>query len=324
MKPGDELRAWIVDPGRQREARLAADRLALGWAQGPAHQDFAAALEKLDSPSAEQVAAAVQPLFEDVGWVDTLIKTLAAAMRSDPFFEPPFRHINSDIHRGLIVYEDEHVSIGAGVTSAARLAAKKAARRRGSIHFSGQVELIRFVRGGARLSFWHAPAIGADFCAASAGRCAQTCERPLADGETLVINGRCESFVIEHAAADLMLLQASVKPDRAPVSAEFDAASGDFLGCAAADDSASRIQMITTLLRKLGQAGAFEALAAFLDHHDFFVRWHVMRELLGVDTAAALPHLKRMAAGDPHRETRKTARTALDWIERGEAQRRAA
>ena len=37
-------------------------------------------------------------------------------------------------------------------------------------------------------------------------------------------------------------------------------------------------------------------MAGFLDHPDFFVRWHVMRELLGLDAAAALPHLKRMAA----------------------------
>ena len=110
-------------------------------------------------------------------------------------------------------------------------------------------------------------------------------------------------------------MQATVKPDQAPLSVEYDSTTFEYVGCAAADDSASRIQMIATLLRKLGGRGAFEAVAGFVDHPHFFVRWHVMRELLGIDAAAALPHLKRMAARDPHPETRRTARLVLDRIE---------
>ena len=74
--------------------------------------------------------------------------------------------------------------------------------------------------------------------------------------------------------------------------------------------------MITTLLRKLDHQAAFPSVAAFLDHQDFFVRWHVMKELLGLDAHAALPHLKRMAASDPHPEPRRAARAVLDRLER--------
>ena len=41
-----------------------------------------------------------------------------------------------------------------------------------------------------------------------------------------------------------------------------------------------------------------------------------MKELLGLDAAAALPHLKRMAATDPHPDPRRAARAVLDRLER--------
>ena len=44
------------------------------------------------------------------------------------------------------------------------------------------------------------------------------------------------------------------------------------------------------------------------------MRWHVMRELLGIDAEAALPHLKRMAARDPHPDVRRAARSVLDRL----------
>ena len=40
-----------------------------------------------------------------------------------------------------------------------------------------------------------------------------------------------------------------------------------------------------------------------------------MKELLGIDAAAALPHLKRMAARDPHPDMRRAARSVLDRLE---------
>ena len=323
---GDELRAWIIDLERQRTARREADAVATRWAGGPIHQRFSRAMGAVRQRSAEAVIARVQPLFGDDGWIDTLISTLAEAMRDDPFFEPPFRYLHSDVHTGLIVYEDDLVSIAGGICPAAELAAKKQGKRgRTSIAFSGQVSLLKFVcAGGARLSFWQAPQITDAFTSDTAGRCERVGERIIADGETLVVDGRSESFVIEHAAANLLVLQAAAKPDQAPVSVEYDSVTHEYVACSAAHDSASRIQMITTLLRKLDCAAAFPAIAEFLAHPNFFVRWHVMKELLGLDAETALPHLRRMAAVDPHPETRRAARTVLDMIETPAAPRRAA
>lgn len=314
--PAAEFGRWLNDRERHLASRVAADELATLWAEGPAHRSLSATFARVHGQPADQVVAATRRLFAQERWVESLVADIAAAMRRDPFFEPPFRHINSDIHSGLIVFEDESVSIAVGVTDLCRLAAKKTQPRAGaSIAFSGQIDVIKFVRsGGARLAFWEAPRIDGSFSAATAGRCRHTATRPIEDGELIVVDGRCESFVIEHAEANLMLLQATIKTDQAPLSVEYDSRTHEYVGCSAAEDSASRIQMITTLLRKLGCAKAFPVVAGFLHSSSFFVRWHVMKEMLGLDAAAALPHLERMASADPHPENRRAAATVLERL----------
>lgn len=325
MTVSDELRAWIEDRAAQRATRSSADRFATRWAAGPVHRRIGQAMGDLPPGDSSAVVAAVRRLFDEEALLEPFLDALAGQMRRDPYFEPPFRHLNSDIHTGLIVYEDDRVSIAAGVSALAALAEKKSAPRAAtSIGFSGQISVMRFVRaGGSRLSFWEAPRIEAGFTAASAGRCRRTGERTIADGEILVVDGRFQSFVVEQARSDMLVLQASLKDDQAPLAVEYDSRTLELVGCSAADDSASRIQMISTLLRRLGCEAAFPAVAAFLDHPAFFVRWHVMRELLGIDAEAARPHLARMAARDPHPETRAAARVVLDRID-GAVARKAA
>lgn len=317
MAAGQQLQHWLADRERQRRTRRAVDGFTRGWDRGPVHLGFGRAMAGLPEQSAEAVAEAVRALFADDCWIEAAIDGLARELEADPFFDPPFRHLNSDIHSGLIIFEDERMSVAAGVADVARLAAKKSAKRGAtSVGFTGRVAVLKFVKaGGARISLWEAPTITAGFTAAEAGRCRKVEERDLKDGEVVTVDGRRKSYVIEKARSNLLILQAEIALDHAPLSVEYDSASLAYVGCSAAGDSASRIQMITTLLRKLGCAGAFAPVADFLDHPDFFVRWHVMKELLGIDAEAALPHLKRMAASDPHPEPRRAARAILDRIE---------
>jgi hypothetical protein len=319
MIVGEALKAWTTNLDAQRETQKAIDAFGHDWGLGPIHRGFDAAMASLPVPcTAEQVANTVAALFADDSWVDALVSALAAKMQADPFFNPPFRNLGNDLHAGLLVFEDERVSITAGVTSALQMAAKKDRPRGGaSVGFSGQLGVYRFVKsGGATLSFWEAPAIGPGFNAAEAGTCRRTDTRKISDGETLIVDGRRQSYVVEHMKSSFVLLQASIAVDQAPLSVEYDSETGAYVGCTATGDSSSRIQMITTLLRKLDHQAAFPAVAAFLDHPDFFVRWHVMKELLGLDVHAALPHLKRMAASDPHPDPRRAARAVLDRLER--------
>jgi hypothetical protein len=108
------------------------------------------------------------------------------------------------------------------------------------------------------------------------------------------------------------------------IYAQLTSAGADAVVGLPADDSAARIQMIATLLRKLDCAAAFEVLVPFLDNSNFYVRWHIMRELLGLDAAAALPYLERMAANDPHDDNVRAAQSVLDRIATKSAEAREA
>lgn len=327
MIVGKDLQAWLADRPRQGATRAAIEAFARDWALGPVHRRFHQTIDGIAAPTAEKIAEAVSLLFADDRWVDALVHGLAARLRADPFFNPPFRNLATDIHNGLLVFGHDLLSIAAGVSSPTQIAAKKNAPRRGptSVSFPGQLSVFKFVRaGGALLSFWEAPPITAGFTGAGAGRSQRAGERRIEDGEILVIDGRRQTYVIERLRSNLVVLQASIPLDQAPLKVEYDSADGTFVGCSATDDSASRIQMITTLLRKLECDAALPAMADLLDHPDFFVRWHVMKEMLGIDARAALPHLKRMAATDPHPDPRRAARAVLDRLEAPAGRQRAA
>jgi len=317
MTRAQQNQAWLADRERQARTQNDIDGFAGDWNRGAVQRAFQSAMAGMTSQDAEAAADAARALFANDDWVDCLIDSLAAPMRADPYFDPPFRAMSSGLHDGLVVFESEQMSIAAGVTRVIDLAARKSAKRGAtSVGFSGRVSVLKFVKaGGARISQWEAPRITEDFSATAAGHCVRTGERLLADGDILTVDGRYQSYVIEQARSNLLVLQAEINLGTAPLSVEYDSATLSYVGCSATRDGASRIQMITTLLRKLGSDAAFPAIAGFLDHPDFFVRWHVMRELLGVDAEAALPHLKRMAARDPHEDVRRAARSVLDRLQ---------
>jgi hypothetical protein len=52
-------------------------------------------------------------------------------------------------------------------------------------------------------------------------------------------------------------------------------------------------------------------LEAALDDAQFHTRWHLMREMLALDAAFALPLLKRMAALDPNPDVKAAAGQVL-------------
>ena len=321
-----ELKIWLADKAAHREMDGAVRRFAGQWSETAPHRDFDAAMMRLEGADPGRVAETARALLADDSWVDALVSRLADEMRADPAFEPPFRALRSGIHSGLLVYEDSHLTIAAGVSRLSRLAERKrSGNGKGSIQFSGQISVLRFLKaGGTRLSFWACPPIGADFSAATAGECRPTGSFEVEDGETIIVDGRRQSYIIEQAAANFIVLQANLKTGQAPVSAEYDAATRRFIGCSAVDEGDCRIQMIATLARTLGHADAMPAIAAFLDHPSFFVRWHAMKELLGIDVRAATPHLKRMAADDAHPDVRAAARQVLDRIAQPQARRKAA
>src|SRR5689334_7637730 len=148
MIVGEALKAWNGSRGAQRDSQRAVEDFALEWGHGPAHRRFGAVMASLPTPvTAEIVAQAACDLFADESWVDALVSALATRMRAVPFFNPPFSYISNDLHAGLLVYEDERISIAAGVTTALQMAAKKNQPRGAtSLGFTGQLGVYRFLK----------------------------------------------------------------------------------------------------------------------------------------------------------------------------------
>jgi HEAT repeats len=314
MIAGAALAAWLADLEGQHRSREAMDLVAATWARHPLIADVGRGLSALPERNAEGVLGVARAFLDREEDIAALLAAMCAGSRADPFFRPPFYPITNEVQTGLLLYHGRDLSISLSLSGVDMLAAKKTTPRGpASISFPGITGLFRFVKaGGATLSFWEAPPIGDDFVAARAGTCRFVERRRIADGEELVLDGRSQSFVIEHAASDILYFHAMVRPEAAPLSAEYDSRTLAFVGASSTDETASRIQLMVSLLRTMEREDAVPVIAEALQSPHFYTRWHVMRELLALDADAAHPHLLRMAEHDPHPEVRAAARQTLD------------
>ena len=321
MIAGAALADWLADREAQQRSRDAVEAVSVTWAHHPLKTDLERRLAALPEPSAAAVLDAARAFLDRDEDIAALLAAMRAGSLADPFFRPPFQPVSSEVQAGLLLFHSRDLSISLGVSGVDQLAAKKAgARGSSSISFTGITALFRFVKaGGATLSFWEAPPIGDDFVAAKAGSCRLTGRRRIADGEEIVLDGRCQSFVIEHAESDIVYFHAMVRPEAAPLAVEYDSKTLAFAGASSTDEAASRMEIMVSLLRTMDREDAVPLIVEVLASPHFYTRWHVMRELLALDAEAARPHLERMAEADPHPEVRAAARQTLDLFFADEA-----
>ena len=140
-----------------------------------------------------------------------------------------------------------------------------------------------------------------------------------------MIDGRYQSFVIEHADRRHALFPgdgARRRRRRSPPN--MTARAMRFIGASSTDEASSRVQMMVSLLRAMEREDALPLIVEALASPQFYTRWHVMREMLAMDAEAALPSLRRMAAGDPHPEVRAAAAADARDVLRGRGATRSA
>jgi hypothetical protein len=313
MIAGAALAAWLADPEAQRRSYQGVEDYVQRWSGHPLMTDTERALVTLEDRTPEAVLGVARAFLDRTGDLDALMGELLSSSAADPFFRPPFQPMSSDIHNAFLLYHHPDLSIGLGVSGVDMLAAKKTGPRGAtSIGFNGVTTLFRYLRaGGATISFWEAPPITDMFDASRAGTARRVDRRRIEDGEEIVIDGRYQSFVIDHAVSDVIFFQALVRVDAAPVSAEYDSKTLSLIGASSTDEASSRVQMMVSLLRTMEREDAVPWIIEALGSPHFYTRWHIMRELLALDADAALPHLRRMAEDDPHPEVRAAAGQTL-------------
>lgn len=312
MIAGERLRAWLDDEDARARSAARVEHFGKAFRNKPELARLEAELNGVGGRSVEALEAARRFLAREETLNDLALAMIEAA-REDLFFRPAFRTPLSAVHTGLIFFEHPALSLLLAVMSPDALAAKRVlGEGPTSISFGGQHAVYHFIRsGGAELSFWEAPTSGHGFVAEDNLRCRPVGRRRIADGESLTLDGRRETFVIEHATSDLVYVQALTTLESSPVMVEYDSRSLGFVGASSTDNLCSRVTMMLSLLRLMDRRDAAPLFAELLPGLPFHGRWHAMREFLALDAEAALPPLQDMAVSDPHPEVRVAAAQTL-------------
>jgi hypothetical protein len=285
-------------------ARARAPELAAQWRDSAGYRALVATFAGV-AHDAERACARAERLLADDGWIGPLLAPLLAALDADPFFEPPFR-VNRDALRiGAVLFDCPAATLTATVLDADARAAQAPAD---TVRLSGHWSVTRYVRGGgATLRRWRVAPVAGDFSAASAAPAVARDPVPIADGDVVRQDGRVEGHWIDGACADVVMLSVAIRPGAAPLMREYRLSDGGFVRAAAADDRASRTEMLLAFLRLSGRADAGARFDAASRDADFHLRWAAMREWLLLDARAALPRLADMASDDPNAEVRAAA-----------------
>jgi hypothetical protein len=316
------LVAWLADRDAHKRSIASVESFARHWSQQPLMTEMARQLAALPERDTAGVVEVARTFMRKDAEMALMIEALIASSAGDPFFRPPFGPVSSEIQTGLLLFHHPDMSISLSTVSVDALAAKKSGPRGAtSINFGGVPTLYRFVKAGdATISIWEAPPITDDFVASRAGRCRPVERRRLEDGEELFIDGRYQGFNIEHAASDMVYFSALIRPGSAPLAVEYDSMTLAFVGASSTDEASSRVQMMVSMLRTMDREDALPLIEESLETPHFYARWHIMRELLAMDSDAALPALRRMATGDPHPEVRAAAQQTLELFFEDEAE----
>jgi len=313
MKAGKSLNAWLMSQHAQAEAASGMEDFAREFRQLPALVALGREVDTGEAAGVEAILAAARRFLQRDQDIESCVEMMIAAAAGDSFFRPTLRLATSEVHSGLLVFDRPCLSIQVAIMPVDALAAKRTYRTgRASIAFTGQWMIYRFLKaGGATLSFWEAPEIRAGFSAEASGTCRLVERRQIRDGETIEIDGSKSSFLVDHAFTDLVYVQAATPLGAAPLMAEYDSETLAFAGASSTDDASSRTQMMLALLRIMDRTDAASVFRDMLQSEHFYARWQTMREFLALDAERALPHLRDMAADDPHPEVRAAAAQTL-------------
>lgn len=255
---------------------------------------------------ADTVLEQARALLTDSSWIADLITPLVYALRADPWFDPAVRITRDALRTAVVLADLPRVTLTASVTSAAALARIAAPT---TVVLSGRRVLTRYVRGGdAQVRRWRLAETGPRGCI-------EVPPLTLHDGDLIELDGRREGRLIVAASSDVVAITATARPGADPLIREFSIANGQLVRSAAADDRASRAELLLALLRASGRSDAAESFDAMTRDSAFHLRWAAMREWLMLDARAARPRLAEMAATDPDPGVRSAAVQTLDRLD---------
>jgi len=310
MIPNTALAEWFADGPAQALTVTRREECRREFRKLEELAELSKGVDASNNREAEDILRCGRRFLEQPNAIRACVELLISFAQGDPFFRPPMLSLSGEVHTGLLLLDRPQLTMLVAVASPDALATKRTSRKGpASIAFPGTRSMYRFVKAGAAtFSFWET----AGFASEGQGRCRCVEKRRIEDGEILELDGRYQSFVVDHAEGDLVYIHTSTPVDAAPLVAEYDSATLQFIGGSSADEASSRTQMMLSLLRLMDRRDSIPLFREVLGSSHFYARWHAMRELLALDRDLALPHLREMAEADPHPEVRSAAAQTLE------------
>ncbi|HZG08119.1 MAG TPA: HEAT repeat domain-containing protein [Allosphingosinicella sp.] len=300
---------WVEDIGATTERVEAA---CVYYARELGFNELRAQVEDTEV-SDEAALRAITDFFSEER-VHALIGKEWDNFNSTPLHVSPFASLNDSFYRGVCVYTSTRAVSLLVVLDPYELAARK--RRtpgdQRTMTFTGRYSSVKVVTGNfLRVRKWEidpyddtADLRGAPPAVRLLG------EFDIRPGETLHL-GPFQEVDFLKADGLVMVMLSNIVEAEAPMSLVVDVDTSAVLATTATSQAPTRLQMLATMLRLFDRQDAFDELRKLLSYDKHFVRWHGLREMLGLDAERALPDLIRMSESDPQPSVRRAAQATL-------------
>lgn len=294
-----ELEALRSDDAPQR---LAQDRLGAvleRWQASPATRSVQAELDRYAEGATLDELPALGALFDPAtGAAEALIAAIMQPMLAeqarDPLGQVALRHYMDDLLTTSVLLRH-----GATTLCLAALDSAALARRPNlvSVSFAPTETTELILRGAA-----HGERVLLD--EALPGDAVRLSRRPLTltPGTTIRRDGRCEAQWLTRIEGSLISLKLQRRPAMGGTTREYLLADGSLVHQAAGCARDSRLELTASLLARMGRRDAAPLLAAMAEEAGTAaLRWQVLRECLGLDSAEGFRALTQIArnAADP-------------------------
>lgn len=230
-----------------------------------------------------------------------------------PYYTSPVIALNTGAITGWVLKNHPKFQIILLAFSAVPFRAQQAANKmRETLSFTASDLYLRLLQSdGFTCSHWQAPLVDDKNPAHTKLKCKKMHTTTWRTGDRLFCQGGTQTIRYENVTSTTIALQVYSRINRTNVMANYDPATLTLKSLTVADQQASRLQNLSTIMRLFNRQDALPTLTSLLDHPDHFVRWHTAREITALAPKKATPLLKTLARTDPSPMVRQCAQQTL-------------
>jgi len=265
------------------------------------------------SPNAARIKSACREYGD--ACIHKIIEEFGVNITSDSFFVFPMQGHSTEFAQRIVIESNTEFDASIDIIDAHSLKrykqkSKENLQARG-IPFYGRKTYTYVLRSsGLRISHW---AHDANMVELRDTACYPEGMTSPSDG-CLIEKAGNRTFMFESADSNAILITIEIKREPYPAQLIFSALDKKLKFQNPADEVDSRVQLMLSLLSRMGCRKAIPLMKTFLFHPRHYLRWHAMQAILALDALEVLENLQTMAEEDESAEVRRAANQTLAMI----------